>query len=60
MCESNAYIYNDGEEVLILKDVEFIQPQGDQIFLRNILGEEKLLKKKIKYISLIEHKILLE
>lgn len=60
MCESNAYIEKEGEEILVLRDVDFIQPMGDQILLRDILGEEKLLKNRIKFISFRDHKIILE
>ncbi|HUT83515.1 MAG TPA: CooT family nickel-binding protein [Thermodesulfobacteriota bacterium] len=60
MCESNVYIENEGKEILIFKDVDFIQPMGDQIILRDILGEEKVLKNRIKIISFRDHKIILE
>jgi predicted RNA-binding protein len=60
MCESNVYIEKEGKEILIFKDVDFIQPMGDQIILRDILGEEKLLKNRIKFISFSDHKIILE
>jgi predicted RNA-binding protein len=60
MCESNVYIEKEGEEILIFKDVDFIQPMGDQIILRDILGEEKVLKNRIKIISFRDHKIILE
>jgi len=60
MCESNAYVEKEGKEILILRDVDFIQPMGDQILLRDILGEEKLLQNRIKFISFRDHKIILE
>ncbi|MCX5884535.1 MAG: CooT family nickel-binding protein [Proteobacteria bacterium] len=60
MCESNVYIEKEGKEILIFKDVDFIQPMGDQIILRDILGEEKVLKNRIKIISFRDHKIILE
>jgi len=60
MCESNAYVEKEGEEILVLQDVDFIQTLGDQILLRDILGEEKLLKNRIKFISFSDHKIILE
>jgi len=60
MCESNVYIEKEGEEILIFKDVDFIQPMGDQIILRDILGEEKVLQNRIKIISFRDHKIILE
>lgn len=60
MCESNAYIEKEGKETVIFKDVDFVQIMGDQILLRDILGEEKILKNRIKTISFRDHKILLE
>jgi predicted RNA-binding protein len=60
MCESNVYIEKEGKEILIFEDVDFIQPMGDQIILRDILGEEKVLKNRIKIISFRDHKIILE
>jgi len=60
MCESNVYIEKEGEEILIFKDVDFIQPMGDRIILRDILGEEKVLKNRIKIISFRDYKIILE
>jgi predicted RNA-binding protein len=60
MCESTAYVEKEGEEILVLRDVDFIQPMGDQVLLRDILGEEKLLKNRIKFISFSDHKIILE
>ena len=60
MCESNAYVAKEGKEILILRDVDFIQPMGDQLLLRDILGEEKLLQNRIKFISFRDHKIILE
>lgn len=60
MCESNAYVEKEGKEILILRDVDFVQPMGDQVLLRDILGEEKLLKNRIKFISFRDHKIILE
>ena len=60
MCESSAYILKDGKEELVLEDVDIMERDGDQIKLRSIFGEEKVIKAKIKRLSLVEHKILLE
>jgi len=60
MCESSAYILKNGKEELILEDVEMMERDGDQIKLRNIFGEEKKVKAKLKKFSLVDHKILLE
>ncbi len=60
MCEANAYIYEDGEEKLYLENVDILKPEGDKIYLRNLFGEQKEFEGKIKEISLIKHKIILE
>ena len=59
MCESNVYLEEKGQEKLILENVELIKPTAEGVYLRNILGEEKTVKAKIKEIRLVDHKILL-
>jgi len=61
MCEANAYIYEDGKEILYLEDVDILRPEGNnKIYMRNLFGEQKEFKGKIKEISLLNHKIILE
>ncbi|HCX90215.1 MAG: RNA-binding protein [Deltaproteobacteria bacterium CG_4_8_14_3_um_filter_43_13] len=60
MCEANAYLERDGKEELILESVDIIEPEDGKVFIRNIFGEQKVLNSRIKKISLIDHKILLE
>ncbi len=60
MCEANAYIYEDGEERLYLENVDILRPEGDKIFMRNLFGEQREFTGRIKEISLISHKIVLE
>ncbi|NOY65402.1 MAG: CooT family nickel-binding protein [Nitrospirae bacterium] len=60
MCEANAYILEDGEEKLYLENVDILKPEGEKIYLRNLFGEQKEFEGKIKEISLIKHKIILE
>ena len=60
MCEANAYLEREGKEELILENVDIIEPENGKVFIRNIFGEQKLLDSRIKRISLIEHKIILE
>jgi len=60
MCEANAYIEKGGEEVLVLENVDIIEPENGKVFIKNIFGEQKLLDSRIKRISLIDHKIILE
>ncbi|MFH2012685.1 MAG: CooT family nickel-binding protein [Pseudomonadota bacterium] len=60
MCEANAYLERNGKEELILESVDIIKPEDGKVFIRNIFGEQKLLSSRIKEISLIHHKIILE
>ncbi|MCX7914487.1 MAG: CooT family nickel-binding protein [Thermodesulfovibrionales bacterium] len=60
MCESNAFIYQDGEEILFLEAIDILRPEEDgKIYLRNFWGEEKIFQGVVKEISLLKHKIVL-
>ena len=60
MCEANAYVYKHGNEELYLESVDLLVPEGDKIFLRNLFGEQKTFVGRVREISLLRHKILLE
>lgn len=60
MCEANAYVIKNGEEKIYLEAVDILRPEGKHIYLRNIFGEQKVFKGKIKEMSLLNHKIILE
>jgi predicted RNA-binding protein len=61
MCEANAYLLKDGKEELILEAVDILEPEEEgKIRMANIFGEQKVLDAKLKTMSLIEHKIVLE
>lgn len=60
MCEANAYIYDKGEESLYLENVDILRPEDGRIFLRNLFGEQKEFDGRIKEISLLRHRIVLE
>jgi predicted RNA-binding protein len=60
MCQSKAYLAQDGEEELILEDVVSVKPEGDKIQLVSLFGEQKTIKAKIKLIDLIHHRIVFE
>ena len=61
MCEANAYMLKEGKEELILEAVDILeQAEEGKIRLANIFGEQKVLKAKVKSMSLVNHKIILE
>jgi len=59
MCEATAYLLKYGQEELILKDVDVVEPDGDSVRIVNIFGEQKVLKAEIHSLNLINHKVLL-
>lgn len=61
MCEANAYVYNNGKEDLIMESVDLVEPQEEGKFiLKNIFGEQKIVQGKIKFMKLVDHKIIFE
>jgi predicted RNA-binding protein len=60
MCEATAYIIRDGKEELILDSVDLLEPDNGNIRMVNIFGEQKILSARIKQLSLVNHKIILE
>ncbi|MBP1725584.1 MAG: RNA-binding protein [Deltaproteobacteria bacterium] len=61
MCEANAYLVRNGKEELILEAVDIVEPaEGGKIRMANIFGEQKLIVARLKSMSLVNHKIVLE
>lgn len=61
MCEANAYVETEGNEELFMESVDVIQPETENsLLIVDIFGDQKILQGKIKKISLIDHKIILE
>jgi predicted RNA-binding protein len=60
MCEAAVYLLKDGDEELILENIDLLKSEGDQIELINIFGEERKIRARIRSLSLIDHKIVLE
>ncbi len=60
MCEAAAYLLRDGQEELLLESIDTLECEEGQIKLVNIFGEQKKIKAKVKALSLVNHKIILE
>jgi predicted RNA-binding protein len=61
MCEADAYLIKDGEEELVMKAVDVIEPDDDSGYrIVDIFGEQKIVKGRIKGMQLVDHKILFE
>jgi predicted RNA-binding protein len=60
MCEANAYLLKDGKETLFMESVDLLEDEGNQLRVQSIFGEQKVIKARIRSMSLVDHKILLE
>jgi predicted RNA-binding protein len=59
MCEAAAYVLKNGQEELVLSEVDIIEPEGDNLRLVNIFGEQKVIRADIHRLNLVNHKIIL-
>ena len=60
MCEANAYLIKDNEEILLMEAVERIEPEEDGICIRSIFGEQKFIKGYVYSLSLVDNKVFLK
>ena len=60
MCEAAAYLLKDGQEELVLESVDLLESEKGQIKMVSVFGEQKEVRAKIKALSLVDHKIILE
>ncbi|MBW2283017.1 MAG: CooT family nickel-binding protein [Deltaproteobacteria bacterium] len=60
MCESTAYVLKDGKEKLVLESVQLLEVNPGGVRIASIFGEEKIIQARVKTLSLVDHKILLE
>lgn len=60
MCEANAYLTRDGQEELLMENVDILRPEGESVYLRDIYGEQRWIKASLKEMNLVDHRIVLE
>ena len=61
MCEASAYWVKDEGEELILESVDVVEPEGEDLWrLVSIFGDQKMVRGRIRRMSLVSHKILFE
>jgi len=60
MCEAAAYLLKDGQEELLLESVDQIETGNGKVRIINMFGEKKEIRAKIRLLSLVDHKIVLE
>jgi predicted RNA-binding protein len=59
MCEASAYVLKNGQEELLLQDVDIVEHDGEGLRLVNIFGEQRVIKADIHQLNLVNHKIIL-
>lgn len=60
MCESTAYMIKDGAEEPLCEAVDILEDLEGQVRMVDLFGEEHVIKARIKQLSLVDHKIILE
>jgi predicted RNA-binding protein len=61
MCEANAYVAVNGHEDLVMESLDRVEPQSDGAFLLiDIFGNQKVLKGRLKRMSLVDHRVVFE
>ena len=60
MCDTTAFIVRNGVEEKLLVSVDLVICAGDDVEIRNIFGEEKKLKARLRLFDTRENKILFE
>jgi len=59
MCETKVFIEKDGKKEEVLENVINIQNEEDGLLLKDLFGEQKLVKANIKYIDFMKHEMVL-
>ncbi len=59
MCETKVFIEKNGKKEEILENVINIQSEEDGLLLKDLFGEQKLVKANIKYIDFMKHEMVL-
>ncbi|MGC9195427.1 MAG: CooT family nickel-binding protein [Syntrophobacteraceae bacterium] len=60
MCEANAYLLKEGKEQLILEAVDKVESDEGRLKIENIFGEQKVIQGRIRSMSLVDHRIVIE
>lgn len=59
MCEATAYIMKNGQEELLLADVDIVEPEGDGLRVVSIFGEQRVVQAVIHSLNLVSHRVIL-
>ena len=60
MCESKAYLKDGENEVMLMVSVDTIEPYENGLKLMDSFGKQLFIQARIKEMTLLNHRILLE
>jgi len=59
MCQTTVYLLEGGQEKPLFQDVVSVVPEGENVKIVNLFGEEKVVPGRIKRVDLLTHRILI-
>lgn len=59
MCEAVVFVVKDGEKQKVMENVVTVNPEGAQLLLTDLFGEQKLITASIETVDLTGHEIIL-
>jgi predicted RNA-binding protein len=60
MCQTVAYVLEEGKEVAVLEDVISVLPEKGRVRMTNLFGDEKVVPGRISRIDLLTHRIFID
>ncbi|MHB1134724.1 MAG: CooT family nickel-binding protein [Chloroflexota bacterium] len=60
MCEATVYLSAGGEERRLMENVVALRPDGGEVLLADLLGEQKVVKAHVKEIDFVRLRVVLE
>ncbi|MHB1417022.1 MAG: CooT family nickel-binding protein [Chloroflexota bacterium] len=60
MCEATVFLAEEGAETKVMENVISMRPEDDQVLLADLLGEQKVVRARVKAVDFLRHRIVLE
>ena len=58
MCDLKAYVKKDDKEELLLESVNLIRAEHGEVIVRNLFGEERIVRGEVREVSLAKNRLL--
>lgn len=60
MCEAIVFLVKDGDLEKVMENVVTLHPDGNQLLLTDLFGEQKIVTAQVDKVDLLEHEIILK